>query len=68
MKLLAQVVSSKDAVPLLRRVLAIEQERLGPADSQTLQDARTLANLLRAGGQIDEAAKLERQFKIAAGH
>jgi hypothetical protein len=68
LKLLAQVVSSKDAVPLLQRAVTIEQEKLGPADSQTLQDARKLASLLRAGGQIDEAAKLERQFKISPGH
>jgi hypothetical protein len=65
LNLLAQVVPSKDAVPLLQRALSIDLTKLGPADPQTLQDARKLASLLRAGGQVDEAAKLERQFKIS---
>jgi hypothetical protein len=68
LSVLAQVVPAKEALPLLQRALAIEEKQLGPQNSQTLQDARKLANLLRAAGQPDEATKLERQFKISPSH
>jgi tetratricopeptide (TPR) repeat protein len=66
LNLLAQVVSQKEAVPLLQRAVSIDRDKLGLQDSRTLQDVRKLAGLLRAVGQGDEAAKLERQFKIPA--
>jgi hypothetical protein len=50
LNLLAQVVSAKDAVPLLQRVLAIDRAKLGPQDPQTLQVARSLAALQRELG------------------
>jgi hypothetical protein len=65
LNVLAQVVPPKEALPLLQRALAIEGQQLGPQNPQTLQDARRLASLLRAMGQPDEAAKLERQFEIS---
>jgi hypothetical protein len=65
LNVLAQVVPPKEALPLQQRALAIEDRQLGPQNPQTLQDARKLANLLRAAGQPEEAAKLERQFKIS---
>ncbi len=67
LNVLAQAVTPKEAVPLLERALAIDQQAFGSAHPQTLQDARKLAALLRAAGQPGEAAKLERQFKIAPG-
>jgi tetratricopeptide (TPR) repeat protein len=68
LNVLAQVVPAKEALLLLQRALAIEERQLEPQNPQTLQDARKLANLLRATGQPDEAAKLERQFKISPSH
>jgi hypothetical protein len=65
LNVLAQVVPPKEALPLLHRALAIEDRQLGPENPQTLQDAHKLANLLRAAGQPNEAANLERQFKIS---
>jgi tetratricopeptide (TPR) repeat protein len=50
LKLLAQVAPPKEALPLLRRALAIDQAKLGPADPQTVEDARKLASLLRVLG------------------
>ena len=51
LNLLAQVVPPKDAVPLLERALAIDRQKRGPADPQTVEDARKLASLLRAAGR-----------------
>ncbi len=65
LNVLAQVVPPKEALPLLQRALAIEEQQLGPQNPQTLQDARKLASLLRSEGQPDDAARLERQFKIS---
>ena len=65
LNVLAQVVPPKEALPLLQRALGIEERQLGPQNPQTLQDARKLASLLRSEGQPDDAAKLERQFKIS---
>ncbi len=50
LKLLAQVVPAKDALPLLQRALAIDRAKLGPADPQTVEDARKLASMLRDAG------------------
>lgn len=47
LKLLAQVVPAKEALPLLQRALAIDRQKLGPADPQTVEDARKLASLLK---------------------
>jgi hypothetical protein len=68
LNLLAQVVGPKEAVPLLQRALAIDQQSFGPANPQTRQDARNLSALLRATGQTAEAAQLERQFQLAPPH
>ena len=68
LSLLAQVVPPKEAVPLLERALSIDQQDLGAANPQTLQDVRKLAALLRAAGQPGEAANLERQFKVSSAH
>ncbi len=68
LNILAQVVPPKEAVPLLQRALAIDQQNLGAGNPQTIQDARKLANTLRAAGQPGEAEKLERQFKLAPLH
>jgi hypothetical protein len=68
LNLLAQVVPPKEGVPLLLRALSIDQQNLGPANPQTLQDVRKLAALLRAAGQPGEAANLERQFKVSPAH
>ena len=65
LNVLAQVVPPKEALSLLGRALAIEERQLGPQNPQTLQDARKLANLLRVAGQPDEAARLERRFKMS---
>jgi hypothetical protein len=68
LNVLAQVVPAKEAFPLLQRALAIEERQLGAQNQQTIEDARKLANMLRAAGQPDEAAKLDRQFKISPPH
>jgi hypothetical protein len=62
---LAPLVDPKEGVGLLQRALAIDREKLGPADVQTLRDVRNLASLLRATGRPAEAASLERQFHVA---
>lgn len=49
LKLLAQVVPAKDAIPLLQRAIAIEQAKLGSRSPQTIQDSRRLADLIRSG-------------------
>ena len=49
LKLLAQVVPVKDAIPLLQRAVAIEEAKLGPRNPQTIQDSRRLADVIRAG-------------------
>jgi tetratricopeptide (TPR) repeat protein len=51
LNLLAQVVPPKEALPLLQRALAIDQQKLGPRDPQTIEDARRLGALQRAIGQ-----------------
>ena len=65
LNVLAQVVPAKEALPLLQRALAIEEQQLGAQNPQTLQDVRRLASLLRSEGQPDDAARLEQQFKIS---
>jgi hypothetical protein len=65
LNVLAQVVTAKEGLRLLQRALAIETQQLGPRNPQTIQDARKLSNLLRAAGQLEEAGKLERQFRIS---
>jgi hypothetical protein len=65
LNVLAQVVPPKEALPLRQRALAIEEQQLGPQNPQTLQDARKLVSLLRSEGQPDDAARLERRFKIS---
>ena len=51
LNLLAQVVPPKEALPLLQRALAIDQQKLGPHDPQTIEDASRLAALQRVVGQ-----------------
>jgi hypothetical protein len=48
LNLLAQVVSPQEAVLLMERALAIDRQKLGPNDPQTLEDVRTLERLRRA--------------------
>jgi hypothetical protein len=62
---LALVVEPKEALGLLQRALAIDQQKLGRNDAQTLRDVRKLASLLRATGRVADAASLERQFNVA---
>ena len=45
LNLLAQVIPAKEAVPVLERALAIDRQKLGPTNPQTIQDARTLERL-----------------------
>jgi len=66
--LLAQLLPTGEAFPLLQRALTIEERQLGAQNLQTIEDARKLANMLRAAGQPDEAAKLDRHFKISPPH
>lgn len=68
LNVLAQVVAPQEAMAVMRRALAIDEQKLGPANPQTLADAHKLAALLRASGQDEEAANLERQFRISSGH
>lgn len=65
LNLLAQVAPPKEAIAVLQRAVSIDAQTLGPGNPQTIQSVRKLASLLRAGGQVEEAAKLERQFKIS---
>ena len=67
LKLLAQVVPPKEAVPVMQRALSIDVAKLGPTDKGTIQDARALAGLLRSTGEMSQAAQVERQFKVAVG-
>jgi tetratricopeptide (TPR) repeat protein len=67
LKLLAQVLPPKEAVPVMQRALSIDVAKLGPTDKGSLQDARTLAALLRSIGEISQAAQVERQFKLPPG-
>jgi len=48
---LALVVDASEAVSLIERALAIDQKKLGPADAQTIQDARRLAALKAAAAR-----------------
>jgi hypothetical protein len=52
LNLLADVIPPKDAVPLLQRALAIDRQKLGPQDPQTIQDARRLEKIQRATAPI----------------
>jgi tetratricopeptide (TPR) repeat protein len=51
LSVLADLVPPKDAIPLLKRAVAIDEEKLGPQDPQTVQTARQLDKMLRATGQ-----------------
>jgi len=68
LNVLAQVVPTKESLPLLQRALDIEERQLGPQNPQTVQDARKLATMLRAAGLPEEAARLERQFRLLPQH
>ena len=65
---LAAVTPTEEAIAALERALAIDARLLGPRGARTLQDARSLAALLRAAGRSADAAVLERQYPSAASH
>jgi tetratricopeptide (TPR) repeat protein len=65
---LALVVPPSEAIPLFERALAIDQQKLGREDLQTMSIVRKLATLLRAAGRLADAVALERQFGISAAH
>jgi len=50
LSVLADLVSPKEAIPLLKRALAIDREKLGPQDPETIRDAGRLEKILRAIG------------------
>ena len=51
LRVLADLVQPKEAIPLLRRALVIDQEKLGSGDPQTVLDAQQLEKMLRATGR-----------------
>jgi tetratricopeptide (TPR) repeat protein len=65
---LAAAAEPEEAVAALRRAVDIDRRAFGPKHARTLQDARTLANLLRRLGRTAEAATLEHEFTSALSH
>lgn len=53
---------------ILRLLVTLDRQTLGPGHAQTLRDVRRLAGLYRGTGRPREAAALERQFNAGPSH